>query len=190
MDFTNIPVQLTSFIGHEREIADVKRLLFSSHLITLTGAGGSGKTRLAIQISKSVNEYFVDGVWLVDLAPLHEPALIPQLVTLALGLRPTADQPPLETLLSYVRSKQLLLLLDNCEHLSEACAQFAQGVLSQAPDLRILATSRVALGIAGETIYQVAGLAWPVFNEEAVREGRIGLDLQGINELRRRSIIY
>lgn len=153
MGLTNFPVQLTSFIGREREIADVKRLLFSSHLITLTGAGGSGKTRLAIQASKSVSENFTDGVWLVDLAPLHESALVPQLVTLALGLRPTADKPPLETLLSFVRSKQLLLLLDNCEYLSEACAQLAHGALSQAPDLRILATSRVALGIAGETIY-------------------------------------
>jgi non-specific serine/threonine protein kinase len=180
MDLTNIPVQLTSFIGREREIADVKHLLFSSHLITLTGAGGSGKTRLAIQISKLVNENFADGVWLVDLAPLHEPALVPQLVTLALGLRPTVDQSPLETLLSFVRSKQLLLLLDNCEHLSEACAQLAQGLLSQAPDLRILATSRVALAIAGETIYQVSGLAWPIFDDEAVREGQIRLDLQGL----------
>ena len=84
----NLPVQLTSFIGREREIADVKRLLFSSHLVTLTGAGGSGKTRLAIQIANSVSESFADGVWLVDLAPLREPALVPQLAAQALGLRP------------------------------------------------------------------------------------------------------
>ncbi len=178
MGLTNFPLQLTSFIGREREIADVKRLLFSSHLITLTGAGGSGKTRLAIQISKSVSENFADGVWLVDLAPLHEPALVPQLVILALGLRLTADQPLLETLLSFVRSKQLLLLLDNCEHLSEACAQLAQGLLSKAPDLRILATSRVALGIAGENIYQVSGLAWPVFDKEVKPEGQVHLEFQ------------
>src|SRR3990170_7658668 len=116
MGLTNFPVQLTSFIGREREIADVKRLLCSSHLVTLTGAGGSGKTRLAIQIANAVSETFADGAWLIDLAPLHEPALVPQLVTLALGLHPAADQPLLETLLSFVRSKHLLLILDNCEH--------------------------------------------------------------------------
>ena len=178
MGSTNFPVQLTSFIGREREIADVKRLLFSSHLVTLTGAGGSGKTRLAIQIANTVSESFADGVWLVDLAPLHEPALVPQLVAQAVGLRPAADQPLLETLLSFVRSKQLLLILDNCEHLSEACARLAQGLLSQAPELRILATSRVALAIAGETIYLVSGLVWPVFDGEAIRDGQSRLDLQ------------
>ena len=164
MALTNFPVQLTSFIGRGREIADVKRLLFSSHLVTLTGAGGSGKTRLAIQIANTVSETFVDGVWLVDLAPLREPVLVPQLVTLALGLRPAADQPLLETLLSFVRSKQLLLILDNCEHLRDACAQLAQGLLSQALELRILATSREPLAILGETIYPVSGLASPSVN--------------------------
>ena len=88
---------------------------------------------------------------------------MPQLVALALGLRPTADQPALETLLSFVQSKQLLLILDNCEHLSQACAQLAQRLLSQSPELRILATSRVALAIAGEAVYPLSGLDWPVY---------------------------
>ena len=161
MGVTNFPVQLTSFIGREREIADVKRLLFSAHLVTITGTGGSGKTRLVLQVANSMNEAFANGVWLVDLAPLHEPALVPQLVSQVLGLHPAADQPLLETLLDFVRSKQLLLVLDNCEHLNEACAQLAQELLSQAPELRILATSRVALAIGGETIYSISGLAWP-----------------------------
>ena len=178
MGLTNFPVQLTSFIGREREIADVKRLLCSSHLVTLTGAGGSGKTRLAIQIANTVSETFADGVWLVDLVPLHEPALVPQLVAQALGLRPAADQPLLERLLNFVRPKQSLLILDNCEHLSEACAQLAQELLSQSLELRILATSRAALAIAGETIYPVSGLDWPVFEGEAVRDGQSRLDLQ------------
>ena len=180
MGSTNLPIQLTSFVGREREIADVQRLLLSSHLVTLTGAGGSGKTRLALQIANTVSETCADGVWLVDLAPLREPALVPQLVTLALGLRPIADQPLLETLQSFVRSKQLLLILDNCEHLSEACAQLAQELLSHAPELRILATSRVALAIAGETIYPVSGLDWPVFAGEAAWDEPSRLDLQAL----------
>jgi predicted ATPase/DNA-binding CsgD family transcriptional regulator len=178
MGSINLPVQLTSFIGREREIADVKRLLYSSHLITLTGANGTGKTRLAIQIANSVSESFADGVWLVDLAPLREPALVPQLTAEALGLRPIPDQPLLETLLKFVQPKQLLLILDNCEHLNEACAQIAQELLSQAPALRILATSSVALAIAGETIYLVSGLDSPVFGGEPLRHRQSHPDLQ------------
>jgi predicted ATPase len=118
---TNLRVQLTSFIGREQEIADLKRLLLSAHLVTLTGAGGSGKTRLAVEIANSVSGRFANGVWLVDLVPLRDPAIVQQAVALALGLRPTADQPLLEMLLDFVRARQLLLILDNCEHLSEAC---------------------------------------------------------------------
>ncbi len=164
MGLTNFPVQLTSFIGREREIADIKRLLFSAHLVTLTGAGGCGKTRLAFQIANAMGESFADGLRLVDLAPLRDPARLPILVVEVLGLRPAADQPLLETLLSFLRSKKLLLILDNCEHLREACAQLAQGLLSQSPGLRILATSREPLAIAGETIFPVSGLAWPSLN--------------------------
>ncbi len=161
MSLTNYPVQLTSFIGREREITDIKRLLITSHLVTLTGAGGSGKTRLAIQIANMVSKSFADGVWLVDLAPLREPTFVPQLVAQVFGLRPSADQPLLQTLLNFVHSKSLLLILDNCEHLSAACGQLAQALLSQVTGLRILATSRIALAIAGEMIYPVSGLAWP-----------------------------
>jgi non-specific serine/threonine protein kinase len=180
MGATNLPVQLTSFIGREREIADAQRLLLSAHLVTLTGAGGSGKTRLALKVATAEGETFSDGVWLVDLAPLREPGLVPQLVVAALGLRPAADQPLLEMLQYFVRPKKLLLILDNCEQLIEACAQLAQGLLSQAPELRILATSRVPLGIAGETIYPLAGLDWPVLGDEAARVGPSRLDLQEV----------
>ena len=158
MGLTNFPVQLTSFIGREREIAEVSSLLVSSHLVTLTGAGGSGKTRLAIQTANLVSETFADGVWLVDLVPLREPGLVLQLIVETLGLRPSADQPLMETLLNFIRSKKMLLILDNCEHLIEDCAQLAQELLSQAPSLRILATSSVALAITGETIYLVSGM--------------------------------
>jgi predicted ATPase len=158
---TNLRVQLTSFIGREQEIADLKRLLFSAHLVTLTGAGGNDKTRLAVEIANSVSGRFADGVWLVDLVPLREPALVQQAVAFALGLRPTTNQPLLEMLLDFVRARQLLLILDNCEHLSEACAQLAQDLLSVAPKLRIFATCREPLAIAGETLYAVSGLSWP-----------------------------
>jgi predicted ATPase/DNA-binding CsgD family transcriptional regulator len=178
MAFTNLQVQLTSFVGRDRDLAEVKRLVSTSRLVTLTGAGGCGKTRLAIQIANKVGDTFVDGVWLVDLAPLREPALVPQLVGQALGLRPAPDQPVLESLLDFVRPKQLLLILDNCEHLSEACAQLAQHLLSHAPGLRILTTSREALAIVGETIYPVSGLDWPASREETGRDGQSRLDLQ------------
>jgi len=161
MGSMNLPVQLTSFIGREREIADIERLLFNSHLVTLTGTGGSGKTRLATQIANTLGKSFADGVWLVDFAPLHEPALVPQIVAHTLGLRPATDEPLMETLLDFTQSKQLLLILDNCEHLIGACAQLAQELLSQNPELRILATSREPLAITGEMIYPVSGLSWP-----------------------------
>jgi predicted ATPase/ATP/maltotriose-dependent transcriptional regulator MalT len=158
---TNIAVQFTSFIGRERELGEVERLLATARLVTLTGTGGSGKTRLAIQIANTVSKTFADGVWLVDLAPLREPAFVPQLVAQVFNLHPSANQSLLETLLNFIHSKQFLLILDNCEHLNAACGQLAQELLSQAPGLRVLATSREPLAIAGEAIYPVSGLSWP-----------------------------
>lgn len=174
----NLPLQLTSFIGRERDLAEVKRLVSTSRLVTLTGAGGCGKTRLAIQSAQMVSHTFADGVWWVDLAPLHEPGLVPQLVAQTLGLRQPPDQPLLESLLNLVRPKQMLLILDNCEHLLAACAQLAQQMLSQASELRILATSREVLAMAGEMVYPVSGLAWPPFGEETVRDGSSSFDPQ------------
>jgi len=165
MDLKNLPLQLTSFIGREQDLTQVKSLLSAARLVTLTGAGGCGKTRLAIQIAGTLSETLADGAWFVDLVPLHEPTLVPQLVSQVLGLHPAADQPLLETLLDCLRSKQLLLILDNCEHLREACSQLAHELLSQSPELRILATSREPLAIAGEMIYTVSGLSCPSLNE-------------------------
>src|SRR5688572_3661047 len=168
----NLPLQLTSFIGRERDLAEVERLVSTSRLVTLTGAGGCGKTRLAIQVAKKISNTFADGVWWVDLAPLREPGLVPQLVAQTLGLRPAPNQPLMESLLNFVRPKQMLLILDNCEHLLEACAQFAQQLLSQAAALQILATSREVLAIAGEAIYPVSGLAWPSFGAATAPDGQ------------------
>jgi predicted ATPase/DNA-binding NarL/FixJ family response regulator len=157
----NLPVQLTSFIGRERDLADVQSLLTGTRLVTLTGVGGCGKTRLATQVGNLVNNSFADGVVFVDLVPLHESELVPQLLLETLGSRIAPDQSLLETLLNFVRPKQLLVILDNCEHLITACAQLAQQLLSNAPGLRILATSRQPLAVAGERVYPLSGMNLP-----------------------------
>lgn len=157
----NLPRQLTSFIGREREMAEVKRMLTTTRLLTLSGAGGSGKTRLALQVAAELLEEFTNGVWLVELAALSDPALVPQAVVSALGLREEPGRPLLTTLTDYLRSKTLLLVLDNCEHLVAACAQLAEALLRVSPNLRILATTREVLGIAGETVWRVPSLSLP-----------------------------
>lgn len=162
----NLPLQLSSFIGRAWEVAEVGRLLVTSRLVTLTGVGGSGKTRLALQAAAQVLDNFTDGVWLVELAPLSEAALLPQTVASALEIGQVADQPPLTLLLNYLRDRSLLMLLDNCEHLVEAAAQLADTLLRQCPHLHILATSREALNISGETAWLVPSLSLPEPGEQ------------------------
>ncbi len=157
----NLPTQLTSFIGRERELAEVKQLLSNTRLLTLTGPGGTGKTRLALQIAEELLPSFIDGVWLVELAPLTDPALIPQTIASVFELREAPHTPLMDILANYLRAKQLLLVLDNCEHLVETCAQMADTLLHAAPGLKILASSRESLGIAGETAYRVPPLSLP-----------------------------
>jgi predicted ATPase/class 3 adenylate cyclase len=157
----NLSIQLTSFIGREQEMARVKELLASARLLTLTGAGGAGKTRLALQVAADLIDEFPDGVWLIELAPLTDPALIPQTVASVLGLREAAGQSLMAMLSDYLRAKTTLLILDNCEHLIDACAKFADTILHAAPKVKLLATSREALGIAGETAYRVPSLSLP-----------------------------
>jgi predicted ATPase/class 3 adenylate cyclase len=158
---TNLPVQLTSFIGRETQVAEVKGLLSAARLLTLTGVGGTGKTRLALRVAADELITFSDGVWLVELAPLSDPGLVPQSVATALSVHEEVGQTRLTTLTDALRARHLLLLLDNCEHLVEACARLAEGLLRACPELRILATSREALHIAGEMMYQVPSLAFP-----------------------------
>jgi predicted ATPase/class 3 adenylate cyclase len=157
----NLPRQLTRFIGREREMAEVKRLLGEAALLTLTGSGGCGKTRLALQVAADLLEEYPDGVWLVELAALADPALVPQTVASALGVREEPGRPLLETLVQALKPKELLLVLDNCEHLLSACAQMADVVLRSCPRLRMLASSREGLGIAGEQTYRVPSLSLP-----------------------------
>lgn len=157
----NLPRHLTSFIGRERAIADVKQRLSRTRLLMLTGSGGCGKTRLALQVGADLVEAFTDGVWLVELAPISDPALVPQTVASTLHIREEPGRPLLVTLTEHLGPKQMLLLLDNCEHLVEACSHLAETMLRTCPDLRILATSREPLAIAGEMTWRVPSLSVP-----------------------------
>ena len=160
----NLPVPLTSFVGREREIEEVSRLLSTTRLLTLTGSGGIGKTRLAIQAANHLVRSYRDGLWWVELASLADGTLIPQAVAHILGVRESPDQTLAESLRDFLREKQALLVLDNCEHLISACAQLADELLSQCANLRILATSREALGITGETTFPIPTLSFPVLS--------------------------
>jgi predicted ATPase/class 3 adenylate cyclase len=157
----NLPIQLTRFIGRGEEMAEVRHLLSTRRLVTLTGTGGCGKTRLALQVAAELVEDYKDGVWLVELAALGDPALVPQAVASVLGVGEEPGRLLPATLADALRPKRLLLLLDNCEHLVEACARLAEGLLKTCPQLRILATSREALGIAGEAAWRVPSLSVP-----------------------------
>jgi predicted ATPase len=157
----NLPIQLTSFVGRDRELKEVGSLLATSHLLTLTGPGGTGKTRLELQVSAGELESFADGVWLVELAPLADPLLIPQTVAGVLGAPQQGGRPASEVLSDFLKPKKRLLLLDNCEHLIEECAALTSNLLRACPGLKILATSREPLGISGETIYRVPSLDLP-----------------------------
>ncbi len=159
----NLPSPATPLIGREQEVASAHQLLLSAdvRLLTLTGTGGCGKTRLALEVASELLDRFPDGVWLVELGGLSEPALVPQAVAMVLGVREGPRRSLLDSLAASLRSRQLLLLLDNCEHLVDACAQLAEGLLESAPHVRLLATSREPLRIAAETIYRVLPLSVP-----------------------------
>jgi predicted ATPase/DNA-binding CsgD family transcriptional regulator len=158
----NLPLQLTSFVGRGREVAEVERLLVTeARLLTLTGAGGSGKTRLALAVAYLFTGRFEDGVWWVELAPISDPALVPQAVAQAMMIREKPGQPLIETLARDLAQTELLLVLDNCEHLIEASADLAETLLRACPGIRLLATSRESLGVHGEAHFVVPPLSLP-----------------------------
>ena len=157
----NLPVQLSNFIGREREMAEVKRLLGSTRLLTLTGMGGTGKTRLSLQVAADVLDTFPDGVWFVEFATIDDPSLVLETVAAALDLRQEADRPLTSTLTSFLRDRTLLLILDNCEHVVAACARLAETLQRACPKLRVLASSREPMSIAGETAWPVPPLSLP-----------------------------
>jgi predicted ATPase/DNA-binding winged helix-turn-helix (wHTH) protein len=157
----NLPVPLTSFIGRERETGEAKELLGRARLLTLTGPGGSGKTRLAVRVAREVQGDYQDGVWWVALSALNDPELVPQTVAAVLGVRELPGRTPLQALTAHLSPRRLLLVLDNCEHLIVPCALLADTLLRACPFLRILATSREGLGVAGETTMLVSPLSLP-----------------------------
>jgi predicted ATPase/class 3 adenylate cyclase/DNA-binding CsgD family transcriptional regulator len=157
----NLPTQLTSFIGRKKELADVKKFLQNTRMLTLIGPGGTGKTRLSIQAAGEMLDQYPDGVWFVELAPILDPLLVPRTTAIAIGLRDEPQRPVIDMLCDYLRKKKMLLVLDNCEHLVAACAHIADRILLSAPETRILASSREALGIGGEVTYRVPSLELP-----------------------------
>ena len=157
----NLPRQISSFIGREKEIGQIKRLISASPLVTLTGPGGGGKTRLALQVAELLLPDFEHGAFFVDLSPLSDGTLIPQAVAQAIGVKEETDKTTTESLVACLRTRSLLLVLDNCEHLVEASAHFTDTLLRACADLRILATSRETLGLWGETVWPVPTLALP-----------------------------
>jgi predicted ATPase/class 3 adenylate cyclase len=174
----NLPIQLTSFIGRDKETARLAQLLVPDpnqgdehkdsrqpRLITLTGPGGTGKTRLSLHVAAGVIEHFPDGVWLVELAPVTDPNVVTQTIAAPLGIFEQTGRPLVDMLVDYLHAKKALLILDNCEHLIDECAQLAETLLRACPELRILASSREALGIAGEQAVRIRSMALPTTHD-------------------------
>ena len=158
---SNLPTSTTSFIGREKERSEIANLITKNRLVTLSGAGGIGKTRLSLETAHELLKIFPDGLWFIELAPVSDSALVPQAIVTTLGLIDQAGRTPLMILADFLQTKRALLVLDNCEHLIQACAQLTDTLLRSCPDLHILATSREALGIPGETLYLVPTLTTP-----------------------------
>src|SRR6266568_4504696 len=154
----NLPAPTTRFIGREQQIGEIRRLLGSSRLLTLTGAGGCGKTRLALRVAADVSELYVDGVWLIDLAAVTDAELVPQVVSQTLGVRDVPGRAVMDTIADHLRNHVTLLILDNCEHVIGTAARVVDVLLRSCPGVTILATSREPLGSPGETTWRVPSL--------------------------------
>ena len=168
----HLPAQLTSFVGRDTEMVEVRGLLAEHRLVALTGAGGAGKTRLALQVAAAVADGYSDGAWYVDLAPITDPELVPLTVARAFGLPDQPGRSPRNALVQFIGARQILLVLDNCEHLLDASADVAAALLGACPGLMLLATSREPIGVAGEVTWRVPSLsladdAMRLFNDRA-----------------------
>jgi non-specific serine/threonine protein kinase len=170
----NLPVQLTSFVGREKELEEIKSLLVEHRIVTLTGAGGCGKTRLAIESAAGFIDEFDDGVWFIDLASVSEPGLIPEAIAGVLKVKEEPYRPLIDTILARWKEKNALIVFDNCEHLVEACSANAEHLLREIPGFHILATSREALNAPGEITWRVPSLSLPESDQtedvETIRE--------------------
>ncbi len=162
----NLPIQLTSFVGRTRQIADVSELLSTNRLLTLTGAGGAGKTRLAVEVAAHLTTRTPGGVWYVDLAPITHADVVPVATARALGLPDDSGQSTVDTLIRFIADQRLLLVLDNCEHLLDASASLATEILKACPEVRLLTTSREPIGVPGEVTFVVPSLP---LADEAIR---------------------
>ena len=162
----NLPWHLTSFVGRAQEIAQIEKLVTANRLVTLTGAGGAGKTRLAIEVAHRLIDGFPDGAWLVELAALSDPTLVPQTVAQALELKEQPTRPVIETLGEHLAYRKLLLVLDNAEHLLDACVHLVDAIVRRSPGVTVFVTSRERLGIVGELTYRVPSLTVPQIGED------------------------
>ena len=176
LGLNNLPLPLTRFIGREQEVELVKELVLANRLVTLTGAGGIGKTRLALVVAGELQAFFMDGIWHVDLAALSDPSLVLSTAAAVLGVREEGDRPLLARVTEYLREKQMLIILDNCEHLIEAVRSLAEALLSVAPEVHILVTSRVVLGLTGEVVWRVPSLPTPDMSQWVLQQGGVGCD--------------
>ena len=167
----NLPQQLTTFIGRERELAEARNMLEGARLLTLTGPGGIGKTRMSLQLAAEVTESFPDGVWFVELAAIADARLVPQAVASVLGVKEEAGRSIAEALVRHVKELRTLLILDNCEHVVAACAELATQLLRSSSQVKVLASSREQLHTAGEIVYTVPGLSVPDIDHEGSFEG-------------------
>jgi class 3 adenylate cyclase len=157
----NLPAQLSTFVGRDRELAEVQSLVESSRLVTVTGAGGAGKTRLGLQVAAELLDGSGDGVWLVELAALADESAVAPAISRAMGIGEPRGRPVLDGLLDTLAPQDVLIVLDNCEHLIGACAKVADVMVARCPRVHLLATSREPLGIGGEIIYRVPSLSLP-----------------------------
>ncbi|MEO7039352.1 MAG: adenylate/guanylate cyclase domain-containing protein, partial [Candidatus Elarobacter sp.] len=176
----NLPRQLTGLIGRDEAVAEIEALVAESPLVTLVGTGGVGKTRTSLQVAANQLDGSGDGVWFIELAALRDPALVAGTIASALGVTAQQDRPVVDTLLSYLQRKRLLLVLDNCEHLVDEVARIAAAILRGCPEVRLVATSREALRIDGERVYRMPSLAAPpepapLSSAEALRYGAVAL---------------
>ena len=176
----NLPLQVTSFVGRDKEVAEIKGLLNKSRLVSLVGSGGVGKTRMALQVGADLLDGYPDGVWLIELGSLSDPSLVPGAVASAMGVKESAGRPLFETLIAYLRSRRALVLLDNCEHVVTAAAKVADGLIHGCPSVCVLATGREGLGIAGEMVVRLPSLSIPetllgITAQQALTFGAIAL---------------